>query len=208
MISARQVRRALVGPAGGQWARHAQCGFGMTAGAPALENDVVKLEPASAENVDLLIEWTLDPVAQGPYKQVPSLNSGELRELFLHSPDRRYFLIRRATETHPLGRFYWRAWFGDPTGIDRESEYFLGGSRRSGQRLRHRRPATRIRLSDDLTPNTKRLCLHRRSKPGRAAGSDEGGISRSWPLPSSRYPVSLPNDPCVLFVRSRDAATP
>jgi len=40
-------------------------------GAQAPENEVVLLEPASEANVDLLVRWTLDPVAQGPYKRVP-----------------------------------------------------------------------------------------------------------------------------------------
>ena len=29
---------------------------------------LVTLEPADEQNVDLLIQWTLDPAAQGPYK--------------------------------------------------------------------------------------------------------------------------------------------
>ena len=31
-----------------------------------LRNETVTLEPADRENVDLLVRWTLDPVAQGP----------------------------------------------------------------------------------------------------------------------------------------------
>jgi len=33
-----------------------------------LQNHKVKLERANADNIDVLIEWTLDPLAQGPYK--------------------------------------------------------------------------------------------------------------------------------------------
>jgi hypothetical protein len=86
---------------------------------------MIILEPASAENINLLIQWTLDPVAQGPYKRVPLLTPDQLRELFLHSSDRRYYLIRRTVDQKPLGRFYYRAWdFGDG-GIDWELNIFI-----------------------------------------------------------------------------------
>jgi len=68
------------------------------------------LQPANEENVELLITWTLDPIAQGPYKLVPGLTREELRELFLRAPEREYFLIRRSADGKPLGRFYWRSW--------------------------------------------------------------------------------------------------
>ena len=75
-----------------------------------LKNEIVTLEPADHQNVDLLVSWTLDPVAQGPYKRVPRMTAAELHDLFLHSSDRRYFLIRRTADREPLGRFYYRAW--------------------------------------------------------------------------------------------------
>src|SRR5262245_28810479 len=78
--------------------------------APQLDNSLIRLEPANVHNVALLIKWTLDPIAQGPYKRVPALDSDDLRRLFLDSQDRQYFLIRRTTDACPLGRFYWRVW--------------------------------------------------------------------------------------------------
>lgn len=75
-----------------------------------LKNEIVILEPADPQNVNLLVRWTLDPVAQGPYKRVPSKTAAELQNLFLHTSDRQYFLIRRTIDQKPLGRFYWRAW--------------------------------------------------------------------------------------------------
>src|SRR2546426_2932204 len=94
---------------------------------PFLANELVTFEPADTENVDLLIQWTLDPVAQGPYKRVPEMTSLELRTLFLSEPDRQYFLIKRTVDGHPLGRFYWRAWrFTDGIeAIDWELNVFL-----------------------------------------------------------------------------------
>jgi len=62
--------------------------------AQELQNDRVILEPASEANVDLLVRWTLDPVAQGPYKRVPEMSAAQLRELFLHERSREYFVIR------------------------------------------------------------------------------------------------------------------
>jgi hypothetical protein len=53
------------------------------------------------------------------------LTPDQLRELFLHSSDRRYYLIRRTVDQKPLGRFYYRAWdFGDG-GIDWELNIFI-----------------------------------------------------------------------------------
>lgn len=73
------------------------------------QNDRVKLEKASKENVNLLIDWTLDPIAQGPYKKVPNMNEKELKDLFLNNEDREYFLIKNKSDK-PIGRFYFRKW--------------------------------------------------------------------------------------------------
>ena len=75
-----------------------------------LKNETVVLDPVNQQNLDQLIKWTLDPMAQGPYKRVPEMTHGELHDLFLNSPDRWYFLIRRTKDGRPLGRFYYRAW--------------------------------------------------------------------------------------------------
>jgi len=81
--------------------------------APLLTDQFVTLEPADSLNVDLLVKWTLNPIAQGPYKRVPYMTAEQLRTLFLRAPDGRYFLIKRAADGKPLGRFYWRAWHFD-----------------------------------------------------------------------------------------------
>lgn len=92
-----------------------------------LQNEVVLLEPASEQNVDLLVRWTLDPVAQGPYKRVPETSADRLRELFLREPSREYFLIRLRPAGTPIGRLYWRAWrfTSDPGMIDWELNILL-----------------------------------------------------------------------------------
>jgi RimJ/RimL family protein N-acetyltransferase len=41
---------------------------------PRLQTEAVLLEPATEANVDLLVRWTLDPVAQGSYKRVPEMS--------------------------------------------------------------------------------------------------------------------------------------
>jgi len=46
-----------------------------------LKNEIVTLELADHQNVDLLVKWTLDPVAQGPYKRVPRMTAAELLDL-------------------------------------------------------------------------------------------------------------------------------
>lgn len=75
-----------------------------------LRNDRVVLEPASEANVDILVRWTLDPVAQGPFKRVPELSATQLRDLFLREPSRQYFMVRLVPDGTPIGRLYWRAW--------------------------------------------------------------------------------------------------
>jgi len=75
-----------------------------------LRNDKVKLIKASKDNVDILIEWTLDPIAQGPYKLVPDMTKDQLKEMFLNNPMREYYLITDI-DNEPLGRFYHRKWF-------------------------------------------------------------------------------------------------
>lgn len=71
-----------------------------------LTNGLVTLHPANEHNVELLIRWTLDPVAQGPYKQVPARTVEALHALFLHSADRQYFLITRTADGQPLGHLH------------------------------------------------------------------------------------------------------
>ena len=75
-----------------------------------LGGKLVTLAPAGTTNVELLVRWTLDPMAQGPHKRVPDMTADELRILFLDNPDRQNFSIRRSADEHPLGRFYWRVW--------------------------------------------------------------------------------------------------
>jgi hypothetical protein len=107
----------------------------MKAPAPVLTNQLVILEPVNEQTVDLLIQWTLDPVAQGPHKRVPAMAVAELRALFLHSADRQYFLIRRTADGRPLGRFYYHAWrFGGETeGIDWELNILLADPGKRGK---------------------------------------------------------------------------
>ncbi len=107
----------------------------MKTSASLLHHPLVTLVPADEQNVDLLVRWTLDPVAQGPYKRVPMLTAAELRDLFLHRADRQYFLIRRTADGHPLGRFYYRAWRlgGDAGSIDWELNLLIADPRERGK---------------------------------------------------------------------------
>lgn len=65
-------------------------------GTKILKNELVELESVNPDNVQLLIEWTLCPVAQGKFKVVPKMNNEELRELFLMCDERQYFLIKNS----------------------------------------------------------------------------------------------------------------
>ncbi|MGH7724465.1 MAG: GNAT family N-acetyltransferase [Candidatus Eiseniibacteriota bacterium] len=170
---------------------------------PNLADAMVTLEPASPENVDLLIGWTMDPIAQGPYKRVPLRSADELRSLLLADPDRSYFLLRRSSDAAPLGRFYWRAWrfhgSSDPI-VDWEINIFLADPEERGkgygtaaQRLAAchlaARPETRSVFAFTLVRNA----------PERRALLKAGFLDRGL-MPNERYPVTLPAEPCLLFV--------
>jgi len=169
---------------------------------PHLGNSLVALEPAAPSNVDVLIDWTLDPIAQGPYKLVPVLSAEELRQAFLFGQDRQYFMIRRVDDRKPIGRFYWRAWrFDGPDGaIDWELNILLAdpadrgrgfGSvvqRMAAEYLADRRDSRSIFAFTLMANEAERRALLK-------AGFRERGT-----LPQSRYPVALPKDLCILFV--------
>jgi hypothetical protein len=59
-----------------------------------LQNEIITLEPLTKDNVDLRVQWTLDPVAQGPYKRVPPWPAEKVQQIFLEAADRYYFLIQ------------------------------------------------------------------------------------------------------------------
>ena len=60
---------------------------------PQLADCLVRLRPVDADSVDLLIRWTLDPVAQGPHKS-SGQGLGDLRR----------FARGGATSSLPKGR--------------------------------------------------------------------------------------------------------
>ncbi len=176
---------------------------------PNIQNEAVLLEPATEANVDLLVRWTLDPVAQGPYKRVPEMSAAQLRELFLRDRSREYFLIRLLSDGSPVGRLYWRAWrFTSNTDmIDWELNILLAepGVRGRGlgsasqalavQRLLGR-PSTRSVFAYTAVEN------HAERRALQKAGLHELG-----PLPHPRYPVPTPDGDWVVYsTRSRAEA--
>lgn len=162
--------------------------------AQELQNDLVILEPASEANVDLLVRWTLDPVAQGPYKRVPETSAAQLRDLFLHEQSREYFVIRVVPGDTPVGRLYWRAWrfTPDPDAIDWELNVFLAepgvrgrglGTSSQGLAVRHllgRRSTRSVFAFTAVDNHPERRALLK------------AGLRELGPLPHPRYPVPLP----------------
>src|SRR5262245_49436741 len=169
---------------------------------PRLENALVALDPADSHNVERLVSWTLDPIAQGPYKRVPQASADELRRAFFFDEDRQYFMIRRVVDGKPLGRFYWRAWCFDGlrSAIDWELNILVAdpadrghglgamGQRMAAEYLAPRPGSSSVFAWTLLANQAERKAL-------RKAGFHERGK-----LPQARYPVPLPEDPCVLFV--------
>ncbi len=169
--------------------------------AQGLQNGLVILEPASDANVDLLVRWTLDPVAQGPYKRVPDISPAELRELFLHEPSREYFLIRLVSNGTPVGRLYWRAWrfTPDPDLIDWELNILLAepGARGRGfgsasqelavQHLLGRRSTRSVFAYTAVENHAERRALQK------------AGLCEFGSLPHQRYPVRFPEGQWLVY---------
>lgn len=177
----------------------------MRVGGSLPHHPLVTLEPADEQNVDLLIQWTQDPVAQGPHKRVPMLSAAELRDLFLHSADRQYFLIRRTADGHPLGRFYYRAWrFGGEAGtIDWEVNLLIANPKERGKGygtaaqqvvvdyLLERRETRSVFAYTYVTNLAERRAL------------EKVGLIELGPLPHAYYRVEAPPEPCILYVKLR-----
>jgi hypothetical protein len=145
-----------------------------------LGDNLVTLEPADATNVEPLIRWTLDPMAQGPHKRVPDMTADELRTLFLANPDRQYFLIRRSANGHPLGRFYWlaRLALSRVAGGNRlGAEHILGRSPGKESGLWGHRAAVGICLPARASRNPERVCLDILGQCRRAARAHQSRIS-------------------------------
>src|SRR5262245_32160532 len=181
----------------------------MTAVLPLLTNALVTLHPADEHNVELLIHWTLDPVAQGPYKQVPAMTVEALRTLFLHSPDRHYFLITRTADGQPLGRFYYRAWVLEQAAgrIDWELNIFLADP---GQRGKGYGTAAQQLAADYLLarPDTRSVFAYtevRNTAERRAL--QKAGFTEIGLLPLAYYRIEMPEHPSVLYSKPRIRTT-
>ena len=171
-----------------------------------LKNEIVTLEPADHQNVDLLVRWTLDPVAQGPYKRVPRMTAAELRDLFLYSSDRQYFLIRRTADREPLGRFYYRAWrFGsDHDMVDWELNIFIA---EPNERGRGYGTAVQELALDYLLqqPETRSVFAYTyAANKAERRSLEKAGLGEKGCLPHPYYRVRLPPEESVLYVREKD----
>lgn len=168
-----------------------------------LRDEIVTLEPANENNVDLLVEWTLDPIAQGPYKRVPSMTAEELYSLFLNSADRWYFMIRKTEDHSPLGRFYYRAWRFHPDSdkIDWELNIFIADptNRGKGYGTASQKLALGFLLPRPETHSVFAYTFATNKAEQRAL--QKAGFEEAGPMPSSYYRVKLPPEPCVLYVR-------
>jgi RimJ/RimL family protein N-acetyltransferase len=168
-----------------------------------LENEKVRLVPANKNNIDILIKWTLDPKAQGPYKYVPKMTYGELYDLFLLCKDRWYFLIEDTKSRQPLGRFYYRERKFHPNNqyTDWELNTFLANpmERGVGYGKAVKMLITKYLLEKDETftvfAYTFEINMLAR-KSLISAGYIEAGF-----MPSRYYTVDkLPLEKCVLYI--------
>ncbi|MFQ5794875.1 MAG: GNAT family N-acetyltransferase [Candidatus Bipolaricaulia bacterium] len=168
-----------------------------------LRNETVTLEPADPSNVEFLIQWTLDPVAQGPYKRVPDISEDGFRTLFLHSPDRWYFLIRTSSDSRPLGRFYYRKWqfHPDPEKIDWELNIFIAdpGERGKGYGTSVQALAMEFLLGLSQTHSVFAYTMVKNTAERRSL--QKAGFEKLGRLPSDYYRVDAPPGEWVLYAR-------
>lgn len=138
------------------------------------------------------------------------MTADELRTLFLDSPDRQYFLIRRSADEHPLGRFYWHAWrfSASQEEIDWELNIFLADPLDRGKGY----GATVQRLASDylLTlPETRSVFAYTfLANVAEQRALIKAGFREEGLLPHVHYRVhraELSEKPCLLFVKPRGA---
>lgn len=169
----------------------------------SLRNENVTLEPASEETADLLVRWSLDPIANGPFKRVPPLAPVQLRELILQSPDRQYFLVRLVPSGLAVGRFYWRAWRFSPEAkcTDYELNILVAQPEQRGRGVGTavQRLAVTHLLSRPETHSVfayTHIDNHAERRALVRAGLQDLGL-----LPHSYYRLPQPEFPCVLFAK-------
>jgi RimJ/RimL family protein N-acetyltransferase len=171
----------------------------------ALRGESVLLEPASNANVDLLVRWTLDPVAQGRFKQVPDATPGQLRSLFLEDADRQYFLIRALPERIPVGRFYWRAWrfYSGRPQVDWELNIFIADPKRRGQGLGS--TAQSLAVPHLLEhPSTRSVFAYTEiENGGERRALQSAGLRELGLLPHPDYPLPPPAGRWVLYAATK-----
>jgi RimJ/RimL family protein N-acetyltransferase len=168
-----------------------------------LRNEIVILEPAGADNVELLVKWTLDPVAQGPYKRVPKMTPDELRALFLHSLDRWYFLIRRTSDLKPLGRFYYRAWRFQSNSdmIDWELNPLIADPTDRGRGCGTAVQALAAEFLLQLAETHSVFAYTFEENVAERRALQKAGFEEVGRMPHPYYRVKLPSETCVLYVR-------
>ncbi len=130
----------------------------------------------------------------------------ETRSLFLHSPDRQYFLIRRTTDGHPLGRFHYRAWrFGGEAGtIDWELNPLIADPKERGKGYG---TAAQQLVADYLLrcPGTRSVFAYTyATNLAERRALEKAGLTDLGPLPHPHYRIEPPSEPCILYAMLKD----
>jgi RimJ/RimL family protein N-acetyltransferase len=171
-----------------------------------LKNEIVTLEPADPQNIELLVEWTLDPVAQGPFKRVPPMTAAELHDLFLRSSDRQYFLIRHTADQEPLGRFYYRAWRfgGSHETVDWELNILIAEPSERGKGYGTEVQKLALDYLLELSETRSVFAYTYATNRAERRSLEKAGLEEKGHLPHPYYRVRLPPERSVLYVREKD----
>ena len=181
----------------------------MKVGQP-LQNSIVTLEPATGENLELLVKYTFDPISQGPYKRVPNMSTDEVKYQILNSRDRWYFLISRTQNRILLGRFYSRAWRFqmDLYWIDWELNIIIAdpSNRGKGYGTAVQALAAEFLLQFPMTLSVFAYNPIKNIAEQRAL--EKAGFKEEGLIPISYYRVPEPRDetlrPCILYGRRNE----
>jgi RimJ/RimL family protein N-acetyltransferase len=172
-----------------------------------LRDESVLFEPATNANVDLLVRWTLDPVAQGPFKRVPQATPAELRALFLENTERQYFLIRALPDRTPVGRFYWRAWRfqRDRQHADWELNVLIADPNRRGQGLGSAAQSLAVRCLLERSSTRSVFAYTDVENTAERRALLKAGLREIGFLPHPYYPVGPLGGRSVLYVAIKRA---
>lgn len=160
----------------------------------------VTLEEVTESDVEEAISWSLDPVAQGPFKQVPRSSREALRAQILADDSRRYFYI--TWNGRRVGRFYFRRWSFLGDGVDWELNTLVAAPDLRGRGIGTDAKRAAIGYLKTLPESNAVFAYTHKDNVGAQKSLERAGLIYSGPAPTKRFPV--PVDPNTFVMYSQE----